>query len=468
MHKKPYAATSVCKYLATALVVLFSFAHVNDVMAYNWAQTFLEVKQSCGNNVIEGLEECDGADLGSSTCTSLTDAFGNHYQKGTLACTAPSMTDANYGCKLDKSDCSFCGNGITEGIEKCDTNDFGSILDVCRGTPYFYTGSSSAHCYCMLAGYPMEPGAAKCTLNCLIDISVGTNCLKSTTTEVGNVGSQGGGTGGGNVGSGGGGGGGGGFSPDFVPGSDVPPKDTKLIIIGKASPGASIKILKDGVVWTTLNADGNADFRFESDNDRYKITPGIVTISISATDSKGQVSATFSTTFRIASGAVTTISGANISPTISLSKSTITKGEKMQVYGMTVPVGLIKVSFIGKKETLETTYSSSKGDWLLDYNSLSLETDTTYLVKALFESSIGSTSARSGYSKAMTLQVGKGSGSSDQTCAGADLNHDSKVNLVDFSILLYHWGSANACADQNHNGKVDLTDFSIMLYNWTG
>jgi len=42
------------------------------------------------------------------------------------------------------------------------------------------------------------------------------------------------------------------------------------------------------------------------------------------------------------------------------------------------------------------------------------------------------------------------------------------VNITDFSILLYWWGTDNACADQNHNGTVDLIDFSIMMYYWTG
>jgi hypothetical protein len=48
------------------------------------------------------------------------------------------------------------------------------------------------------------------------------------------------------------------------------------------------------------------------------------------------------------------------------------------------------------------------------------------------------------------------------------LNADKKVNLTDFSILLYNWGTKNPCADQNHDGNVNLIDFSIMMFNWTG
>lgn len=50
----------------------------------------------------------------------------------------------------------------------------------------------------------------------------------------------------------------------------------------------------------------------------------------------------------------------------------------------------------------------------------------------------------------------------------ADLNTDKKVDLVDFSILLYNWGKPkNPKADLNNDGIVDLVDFSIMLYWWT-
>ena len=52
-----------------------------------------------------------------------------------------------------------------------------------------------------------------------------------------------------------------------------------------------------------------------------------------------------------------------------------------------------------------------------------------------------------------------------------DINNDKKVNIVDFSILLYFWNQrtpSNRCADINTDSAVNLFDFSIMLYWWTG
>ena len=54
----------------------------------------------------------------------------------------------------------------------------------------------------------------------------------------------------------------------------------------------------------------------------------------------------------------------------------------------------------------------------------------------------------------------------------SDLNRDAKIDLIDFSILIFWWqtagGDSNPPADISGNGKVSLEDFSILLFNWTG
>jgi hypothetical protein len=77
-----------------------------------------------------------------------------------------------------------------------------------------------------------------------------------------------------------------------------------------------------------------------------------------------------------------------------------------------------------------------------------------------------SSQEKSGYSKIATLTVG-GTASTDWSLR-ADINHDGKVNLVDFSILLSHWETDDADSDINQDGVVNLADFSIMLFSWTG
>ncbi|MFH2006959.1 MAG: DUF4215 domain-containing protein [bacterium] len=62
----------------------------------------------CGNGVLEGIEECDGFELGDQTCEN------NGYVSGDLACASD--------CTLDKSGCvgAGCGNGMIDTGEDCD------------------------------------------------------------------------------------------------------------------------------------------------------------------------------------------------------------------------------------------------------------------------------------------------------------------------------------------------------------
>ena len=63
-----------------------------------------------------------------------------------------------------------------------------------------------------------------------------------------------------------------------------------------------------------------------------------------------------------------------------------------------------------------------------------------------------------------------GSRSKTRTCVGGDINRDTKVNLVDFSIFLMSFNQPapfpNPCVDINQDGKVSVVDFSILLTQW--
>jgi cysteine-rich repeat protein len=77
----------------------------------------------CGDGVINGNEECDGANLGGATCTDLG------FPGGTLSCNA-SCNFGTSGCNILPS----CGNGLLEAGEECDNgaNNSDSVPDACR------------------------------------------------------------------------------------------------------------------------------------------------------------------------------------------------------------------------------------------------------------------------------------------------------------------------------------------------
>lgn len=50
-----------------------------------------------------------------------------------------------------------------------------------------------------------------------------------------------------------------------------------------------------------------------------------------------------------------------------------------------------------------------------------------------------------------------------------DFNTDNRCNIIDFSIMLYHFNKPIAIAsryDLNSDGKLDIVDISILLYHW--
>ena len=121
--------------------------------------------------------------------------------------------------------------------------------------------------------------------------------------------------------------------------------------------------------------------------------------------------------------------------------------------------------YILSSEIIEKVQSDDIGAWLLSFNTTPLE-EGLHNTKSIFQLN---EKEKSGFSQTLTFNLGKEvPGGLNPVCPYADLNLDGKINLIDFSVLLYWWGKDYLCSDQNQDGKVNLPDFSIMMYYWTG
>ncbi len=353
---------------------------------------------------------------------------------------------------------SICGNGIIDAGEVCDdglfnTGAYGStsLQRHCNSTCSGYGPYCSDGVLQALYGEQCDDGAANGTVGDLCSSA----CVQlsppiSTTTPP---------------------------TPPPPPPPPPPPSSsggggafsgnipvraqTRVILQGKAYPGSTVNILKDGEVAGIASADSSADFNYETSN----VTPGGTTFGFWATDSKGIRSITFTTTFQVTQNAVTTVSNVYLPPTIDIKDKKVSLGDIINSLGTTAPLAKVSLFVDKEPEARAIATSSGSGAWSAAIPTDLLSNEAFHAVKAMFEIFGTGAQAKSGYSQALNFYVGS---KNVRVLGTGDLNGDGKVNLTDFSILLFHWGTSSTVADINGDGKVDLTDFSILLFNWTG
>ncbi len=311
---------------------------------------------------------------------------------------------------------TVCGNGVKETGEQCDNADINGQTCASRG---FLEGTLSCDSACdfnTTACVPIPPS------------------------------------------SGGGGGGGG--------GSYVPPPaavETSVTFSGHSYPLSKVSVLKDGQKAITTVTGPDANFYASLTG----LGSGNYTFSVLAEDSGGRQSTLFTFPVFITAGAITKISGIFVAPTIDTDKQEVKHGDVINIFGQTVPFADVSVSVNSETTRLEQTQADKNGYYLYSLGTNILE-EGSHLAKAkTFHDGLSSP-----YGKAVNFSVGQKTilKEQDKSPSKGDMNNDSKVNLVDFSIIAYWYGRAGPpeTADLNRDNKVDLKDLSIMAYYWTG
>ena len=260
--------------------------------------------------------------------------------------------------------------------------------------------------------------------------------------------------------SGGGGGGGSSGGGSSSGGSNSDNGETLIKVDGMGYPNRTVNVLLDGDSVGSVKAGRTGDFEFSLESD-----PGPVTLGFYSTDAFSTRSITYTTTFDVTLGAVTNVSNLLLPPTIKVSSAELNPGDIVTISGQAPPTKDVQI-YLDDGKIMETQ-SDSQGDWSVAYDTTSLKA-AEYTLKARYVTGSGLLTTDSGYSSSLALFVGV-----DGTATTpSDLNRDGFINLIDFSILIFWWGTtggnSNPPADINGNGNVGLEDFSILLFNWTG
>jgi cysteine-rich repeat protein len=335
---------------------------------------------------------------------------------------------------------SICGNALVDAGEQCDvpgeTGVYSQTIAGRQCTPICQFGP-----YC-------GDGILQTVHNEECDDGnneSGDFCSATCTIEP--AGSGGGGS------SGGGSSGGGGSSTELG--------DTLISITGRAYPSRTINFLLDTENVGSVRTDGDGEFDFSTE-----ASPGTATLGIWAEDGNGNRSITLNNTFDVTQGAITNLNNVILPPTVAVSSQNIDPGAQITLTGASVPDSEIEVHF-NEGEIIETATAGGNGNWSLTFDTGRLSI-AEHTVRA--RSVVGNPplTTESGFSSTLQLFVGV----DGQPSTPSDLNRDGSVNLIDFSILIFWWGTnggdSDPPADINQNGQVSLEDFSILLFNWTG
>ncbi len=259
-------------------------------------------------------------------------------------------------------------------------------------------------------------------------------------------------------GTGGGRGGGTGAITGPGDGQEYPPHTGTVIIDGWSYPNSGLFVLKDGVV---ISEDRITDARFSKTIS--EIEYGGYTFSVYVEDPSGVRSSSLHSTLTVRSDTTNRISNLFLPPTVSPKGGSVSPGNEVNFRGFAYPSSEVRYEVLRSRTVVGSgsVMSLTDGSWgtTVDTSGLSIGT-YTFRAKTI----MGETGRESDWE---SVAFGVGVVPEDEFLS-ADLNRDGRVNLADFSILLFHWGTTNPIADINRDGRVGLPDFSIMLFQWTG
>jgi hypothetical protein len=299
----------------------------------------------------------------------------------------------------------------------------------------------------------------------------GTGTGSNPDTSGGSGGGAEGASSGGGRGGGGGGGSGGAQGPsqteqqgEGLEGESPYPSQglSRITLEGLAYPGSEVNILKDGVASTKIKSDTLGQFKSEIKG----LKEGTYTFNLWAFDSENRRSATKSITIWIKEN-TNNSSRVFIPPTLDLNKITFNPGDQLVAIGQTAPENKLETwitSLPGGKKTQKISEADLLGKWSLTVDTKEFP-NGGYQIKTRAENT---KEGLSDFSSSINFGIGQPAPSGGDTCSRSDINQDKKINLIDFSILLYNWGKLNSTGDINLDGKVNLVDFSLMMYCWTG
>jgi hypothetical protein len=236
-----------------------------------------------------------------------------------------------------------------------------------------------------------------------------------------------------------------------------------VTISGYSFPNAKITLLKDGWVVTSLvaNSDGTFEILVNS------LNLGNYQFSMYSEDKDGITSSPVIVNVSVYQPIGYSYQGVIIPPTIQTNTTTVGSGQTLSVYGYAAPGATVFIDVPGLR-SMGSAIADATGFYRFEVRDQLAAGVYNFRTRA----QIGTET--SAYSKPVAVQYFKGTvpPSTPPTQLGTcvDYNHDRRVNLIDFSILLFWYNKPDPPKniDCNSDNRIDIRDFSVLMYFWTG
>ena len=236
---------------------------------------------------------------------------------------------------------------------------------------------------------------------------------------------------------------------------------------GYTFPGAKLTLLKDGQVATTLVANPDGTFQITLNN----LVFGTYQLSLFAEDQYGVTSSPYTVNVPASSTQPYVYANIILPPTFSANQVLVRLNDSLSVFGYAAPGATVTLKVPGSV-TLGSAIADNTGFYRIEVRAQLAPGSYSLRVDASFAGGV------SLLSKPVQVLIYDplAPGAPDQPAPPSqysscvDYSNDRRVNLVDFSILLYWFGRERPpeTVDCNGDRTVDIKDFSILMYFWTG
>ncbi len=255
-------------------------------------------------------------------------------------------------------------------------------------------------------------------------------------------------------------------------GSSAVGPSTTVTLSGFTAPSSRVIILKDGQIFNTFYSNENGAFAVNLNNQ----SAGVYNFGLYFQDQRGVTSNIIPLQINTMSLVPVNIPNILIPPTLTLSPTVVNAGNTLIAEGYTAPGATVFLTNSASTNSLISLIADSAGKFSGQIPAGFRLGEFTITAKSRMATGQESLPSRNviyrviGVDEVVPESPVAGVGLVTNFPSCVDPNRNGRVNLIDFSIMLFWYEKPNppVAIDCNSDGVVNLKDFSILMYFWTG